>query len=87
MSPQCKQADVLLHADVAIGTQKRSLSITAAAAAAALHSIFHEPGRLPGFLFPWPRCSLMQQNPARTPLGCSGTIPAEGATQRYSLAR
>lgn len=78
MSPQCKPADVLLHADVAIGTQRRLLSI----AAVALLSIFHEPSWLPGFLFPWPRCSLMQQIPARTPLGCLGAIP----TQRESSA-
>lgn len=64
MSPQCKPADVLTRADVAIGTRRCLLSI------AALLSIFHEPSWLPGFLFPWPRCSLMEQIPARRPLGC-----------------
>lgn len=78
MSPQCKPSDVLLHADVAIGTHRRLLSI----AAAALLSIFHEPSWLPGFLFPWPRCSLMQQNPARTPpLGALARYQPE---ERYS---
>ena len=82
MSPQCKPSDVLLHADVAIGTHRRLLSI----AATALLSIFHEPSWLPGFLFPWPRCSLMQQNPEPPLAALARYQPRERYSTDYRLA-
>lgn len=46
MSPQCKPSDVLLHADVAIGTHRRLLSIAAAALL-----FFMSPAGCQGFCF------------------------------------
>lgn len=43
-------------------------------------SIFHKPSRLPGFSFPWPRCSLMQPTPEAA-FGCLGASPTWGEVQ------